>query len=189
VLIVETLFPKVRAAVKRGAPNHLFMGEHLAVRLIPDAVIKAMGPHIDVYLAQAVEVSRQSPPEWQYFQKDRWDTEYALLGQKPIVIVDWGAVFSLGEAFPHRNSMIKPEKEASDDSAKFVTDAFESDYIIGLFLCKLWGHHKNDTNIFNNKAERTYLKEDGSPYPYRTECLTKANFSAQDQVFKRLLKP
>ena len=84
-LIVSTLFPQIRDAVKRGAPNHLFMGEHPAIRMIPDAVITAMAPHIDVYLAQAVEVSPQRPPEWQVFQSNRWDHEYAL-HQKPTVI-------------------------------------------------------------------------------------------------------
>lgn len=182
-LIASTLFPQVRAAVKRGAPNHLFLGEHLAVRMIPDAVISAMAPHIDAYLAQAVEVSPQRPPEWQVFQSDRWDHEYALL-KKPIIIVDWGAVFSLGEPFEYRGATIKPEREASDESAKFVLDAFERPYIVGLFLCKLWGNHKNDANFFQDRATRTYLKPDGTPYPYRTEALQKANFEAQTRVFE-----
>jgi hypothetical protein len=182
-LIASTLFPQVRAAVKRGAPNHLFLGEHLAVRMIPDAVITAMAPHIDAYLAQAVEVSPQRPPEWQVFQSDRWDAEHALL-KKPIIIVDWGAVFSFDKAFEYKGATIKPEREASNEAAKFVLDAFDRPYIIGLFLCKLWGEHKNDANFFQNRATRTYLKPDATPYEYRTEALKNANLEAQRRVFE-----
>ena len=182
-LVASTLFPQVREAVKRGAPNHLFLGEHLAVRMIPDAVIAAMAPHIDGYLAQAVEVSPQRPPEWQLFQADRWDHEYDLL-KKPIVVVDWGAVFSRSEPFEYKGATIKPEKEASDDSAQFIADAFDRTYIVGLFLCKLLGDHRNDANFFQDRATRTYLKGDATPYPYRTERLKQANFAAQKKVFE-----
>jgi hypothetical protein len=184
-LIAKTLFPQLRSAVKRGAPQHLFLGEHLAVRLIPDEVIAAMAPHVDAYLAQAVEVSPQRPPEWQVFQADRWAHEHALL-QKPIIIVDWGAVFSFGEAFENKGATIKPEKEASDEAAQFVLDAFAQPHIIGLFLCKLWGTHGNDERFFQNRAARAYLKPDASEYPYRTDALRKANFEAQRRVFQEL---
>jgi hypothetical protein len=167
------------------APNHLFLGEHLAVRMIPDAVITAMAPHIDAYLAQAVEVSPQRPPEWQVFQRDRWDHEHALL-KKPIIVVDWGAVFSLGGAFEFKGATIKPEKEASDEAAQFVLDAFERPYIIGLFLCKLWGNHGNDARFFQDRAARAYLKPDATEFPYRTEALRKANFEAQRRVFDQI---
>lgn len=177
-LIASTLFPHVREAVKRGAPHHLFLGEHLAVRMIPDAVITAMAPHIDGYLAQAVEVSPQRPPEWQVFQSERWDAEYKLL-QKPIIIVDWGAVFSFGEPFEYKGYTVKAEREASDEAAKFITDAFDRPYIIGLFLCKLMGDHRNDANFFQNRASRAYLKNDATPYPYRTARLKEANFAVQ----------
>ena len=182
-LIASTLFPKVRAAVRRGAPNHLFLGEDLAVRMIPDAVIKAMAPHVDAYLAQAVEVSPQRPPEWQVFQGDRWEHEYALL-HKPIVIVDWGAVFSFGEAFDCKGATIKPEREASDEAARFITDAFERPYTIGLFLCKLWGNHGNDKNFFQDRATRTYLRPDATPYEYRTEALKRGLLEARRRVFE-----
>ena len=181
-LIASTLFPQVRAAVKRGAPHHLFLGEHLAVRMIPDAVIATMAPHIDAYLAQAVEVSPQRPPEWQIFQRERWDAEYALL-QKPIIIVDWGAVFSFDQPFEYKGATIKSEREASDDAAKFIGDAFERPYIIGLFLCKLLGDHRNDANFFQNRATRTYLKPDATAYPYRTERLKRALREVQARLF------
>ena len=181
-LIASTLFPQVKAAVKRGAPHHLFLGEHLAVRMIPDAVIAAMAPHIDAYLAQAVEVSPQRPPEWQVFQRERWDAEYALL-QKPIIIVDWGAVFSFDQPFEYKGATIKSEREASDDAAKFIGDAFERPYIIGLFLCKLLGDHRNDANFFQNRATRTYLKPDATAYPYRTERLKRALREVQARLF------
>ena len=149
--------------------------------MIPDAAIKVMAEHVDAYLTQAVEVSPQRPPEWQVFQRDRWDHEYALL-QKPIIIVDWGAVFSLGEPLEYKGATIKPEREASDEAAKFITDAFDRPYIIGLFLCKLLGDHRNDANFFDNKATRTYLKGDGTPYAYRTEALRKANLGVRKTV-------
>lgn len=186
-LVAETLFPVVRGACKQGAPQHLFLGEHLAVRMVPDAVLRVMGKYVDAYLAQAVEVSPQRPPEWQVFQRDRWDHEYALL-QKPIVIVDWGAVFSLGPPFDYQGATIKPEREASDDAAQFIADAFDAPYIVGLFVCKLWGDHRNDTNFFNDRATRTYLRNDGTPYAYRTERLRDANFRAQQRVFDEIYR-
>lgn len=184
-LVAETLFPVVRAACKEGAPNHLFLGEHLALRMIPDAVIKVMAKYVDAYLAQAVEVSPQNPPEWQVFQTDRWDYEYRLL-QKPIIIVDWGAVFAVKEAFVHRGTTIKTERVASDDAARFITDAFAQPYIVGLFLCKLMGQHQNDVRIFESRADRTYLRPDGTPYEYRSERLKRALLDAQNSVYRSL---
>lgn len=143
-----------------------------------------MGKCVDAYLTQAVEVSPQRPPEWQVFQRDRWDHEYALL-QKPIVIVDWGAVFSYGEAFDYKGATIKPEREASEDAARFIRDAFGRPYIIGLFLCKLLGDHRNDALFFDDRATRTYLRGDGTPYAYRTEALKRANLTAQKKVYER----
>jgi hypothetical protein len=58
-----------------------------------------------------------------------------------------------------------PEGEAADDVAKFITDALEAPYIIGLFLCKLWSDHKNDANFFVNRATRTCLQPGGTPTP------------------------
>jgi hypothetical protein len=152
--------------------------------MIPDSVIKVMGKYVDAYLAQAVEVSPQRPPEWQIFQRDRWDHEYKLLN-KPIVIVDWGAVFTYGEPFDYKGATIKPEREASDDSAKFISDSFDAPYIIGLFVCKLLGDHSNDANFFQNRATRTYLKGDGTPYVYRTERLKQALHEVQKTVYDR----
>jgi hypothetical protein len=176
VLIVNTLFPRLKKAINRAAPNHLFMGEHLGVRLVPDAVIKAMGPHIDVYLAEAVEVSEHRPPDWQLFQKNRWDQEHKLTGNKPIIIADWVSPFSYGPAFENRGYTIKPEKESTDDAARFLEDAFATDYIIGLFVCKLCGGYGNDENYFQKRCTRTYLKPDATPYPYRTERIKKLPF-------------
>jgi hypothetical protein len=188
VLVAETLFPAVRAAVKAGAPNHLFLGEHLALRMIPDPVLRVMGRYIDGYLTQAVEISPQRPPEWQIFQTAAWDREHALVG-KPIIICDWGAIFSHGAPFDYRGGLIKSEKEASDDAAQFIADAFDRPYIVGLFLCKLLGNHRNDAQFFQDRATRTYMRGDGTPYPYRTERLRSANLAAQAAVFARLGSP
>ncbi len=55
-------------------------------------------------------------------------------------------------------------KESIEDAAKFITDAFDRLSIVGLFLCKLLGDHRNDANFFQDRATRTYLKGDGTPY-------------------------
>lgn len=177
-LVAATLFPAVRAALKEGAPNHLFLGEHLALRMTPDAVLGEMAKHIDGYMAQAVEISPRRPPEWQVFDAPAWDREAALIG-KPIVVCDWGALFTHGEAFDYRGGLIKPEREASDDAARWIGDAFERPYLVGLFLCKLAGNHRNDATFFQDRASRTYLRPDGTPYAYRSARFREACFAAQ----------
>ena len=94
-----------------------------------------------------------------------------------------------GEPFEYKGATIKPEREASDDAAKFISDAFDAPYIVGLFVCKLLGDHKNDANFFQDRATRTYLRGDGTPYAYRTEALKRANFAAQKKVFGKAADP
>jgi hypothetical protein len=181
-LVAATLFPVVRAAVNEGAPHHLFLGEHLALRMTPDAVLAEMAKHIDGYLAQAVEISPRRPPEWQIFDAPAWDREAALVG-KPVIVCDWGALFSFGESFDHRGGLVKPEQEASDDAARWIQDAFARPYVVGLFLCKLAGNHRNDTAFFQDRASRTYLQPDGAPYAYRTATFRAAAFAAQAAAY------
>lgn len=117
---------------------------------------------------------------------ERWLNACKSL-QKPVVFVDWGALFSYRAPLEDRGATIKPEGEASDETAKCVTDAFERPYINGLFLCKLLGNHRNDANFFQDRATRTYLRNDGPAYEYRTNALKQANIEVQKSVLQAII--
>jgi hypothetical protein len=175
-LAADTLYAQLKAAVKEGAPHHLFLGERFVLRKSPDAVLKAVGKHVDVFSTQALILSRHRPPEWQQFQADGWDHEMKMTG-KPILVVDWAAPFSLGAAYDSEHGPIKTEAEAAEDSANWLTAALAHPGIVGVFRCQLIGTHGND-RWFEGKAKRTYLRDDGTPFPIMAARVREANQTA-----------
>lgn len=182
-LVAEEFYRMARVAVKTGAPNHMFFGERYVLRMYPDEVIKVVGKYVDVFCTQALILSPQRPPEWQYFQEDGYDHEYSLT-KKPMIVIDWAAPFSTGESYDNWNGFIKNEKEASDDAAKWLTDAFQKPYMIGVFKCQLIGYHGNDKRFPKGKMKRTYLQDDGSSFEYRTKKTIEAHKQVLDTVYK-----
>jgi hypothetical protein len=69
------LYSILREATQAAAPKHLFFDEKFYLRSAPDTVLKAIGPHIDVFSTQPLILSPQRPPEWQVFQGDAYDRE------------------------------------------------------------------------------------------------------------------
>ena len=182
-LAADTLYTRLKAAVKEGAPNHLFFGERFVLRKAPDTVLKAVGKHVDVFCTQALILSRHRPPEWQQFQADGWDHELKMTG-KPILVVDWAAPFSLGETFESEHGRIKKEADAADDSAKWLTAALTHPGIVGVFRCQLIGLHGND-RWFEGKAKRNYLRDDGIPFPSIGPKMSEANRSALKAAYEK----
>jgi hypothetical protein len=180
-LIAEQLIATVRKACKAGAPNHLFLGERTFLRSVPAEVLKVMGRPVDVFCTQAIILSAHRPPEWQIFQREGYDREHALV-KKPMIIVDWAAPFSLGAAFESERGMIHDEAAAAEMAAKFVTDAFEPPYMIGLFICQVIGSHAND-QWFDGKAKRTYLRDDGIAFEHRRAKLKAANAAVLQRLY------
>lgn len=180
-LVADTFFAALRAACKAGAPRHLFLGERTQLRAIPDGVLRAMGRHVDVFCTQALIRSAQRPPEWQDFQRDAYDREAALTG-KPMIVVDWAAPFSLGATFDHEHGVIRAERDAAADSARFVRDCLAAPYMIGLFICQPIGTHPND-RWFDGRARRTYLAPAGPPFVHRAAQLRAANEAALARVY------
>ena len=156
-----------------GAPHHLFLGERFVLRKAPDAVLKAVGKHVDVFSMQAIILSRHRPPESQRFQADGWDHEMKMTG-RPILVVDWAAPFSLGAAFDTERGTIKSEAEAAEDSAKWLAAALAHPDIVGVFRCQLIGTRGND-RWFEGKAKRTYLRDHGTPFPEMAAKVSAAN--------------
>jgi hypothetical protein len=181
-LIAEQLFVTTRAAVKAGAPHHLYLGERTYLRSVPPAVLKVMGKYIDVFCTQAIIFAAQRPPEWQVFQPAGYDREFALVNQ-PMIIVDWAAPFSLSAAFEHEHGTIKAEAEATEDAMKFLNAAFERPYLIGVFICKLIGTHGNDTRFFGERARRSYLRMDGTFYEKRSPRLKETNATLLQKLY------
>jgi len=56
--------------------------------------------------------------------------------------------------------------------------------IVGLFRCQLAGTHGND-RWFEGKAKRTYLRDDGTPFPIMAARIREANQAACDQATAR----
>jgi hypothetical protein len=181
-LIAEQLFATARAAVKAGAPQHLYLGERTQLRSVPDAVLKVMGKYVDVFCTQAIIRVPRTVPEWQVFQRDGYDREFALVN-KPMVIVDWAAPFSLSAAFDTPQGRIKAEAEATADAVQFLHDAFARPYLTGVFICQLIGTHPNDKNFFDLKAHRTYLKPDGTLYDFRSARLKETNAALLQKLY------
>lgn len=69
-IVAEELYPHMRAAVKTGAPNHLFLGERFVLRMAPEPVLRAVGRAADVFCTQSLILSPHRPPERQVFQPD-----------------------------------------------------------------------------------------------------------------------
>jgi hypothetical protein len=175
-MVADTHYAQLKAAVHEGAPRHMFFGERFVLRKTKDAVLQAVGKYVDVFCTQALILSRHRPPEWQLFQADGWDHEMKMTG-KPILVVDWAAPFSLGAAFDTEHGPIKSEAEAAEDSAKWLTAALAHPGIVGVFRCQLIGTHGND-RWFEGKAKRTYLRDDGTPFPEMAERVSAANRAA-----------
>ena len=182
-VIADAHYAQLKAAVREGAPKHLFLGERFVLRKAPDPVLKAVGKHVDVFCTQALILSRHRPPEWQTFQSDGWDHEFKLTG-KPVLVIDWAAPFSLGEAFDSEHGRIKTEAEAAEDSAKWLTAALAHPGIVGVFRCQLIGTHGND-RWFEGKAKRTYLRDDGTPFPIMAARVREANQAALKAAYDK----
>jgi hypothetical protein len=181
-LIAEQLFATTRAAVKAGAPHHLYLGERTQLRSVPDAVLKVMGKYADVFCTQAIIRVPRRPPEWQTFQPAAYDHEFALVN-KPMIIVDWAAPFSLGAPFASDYGSIKAEAEAADDASRFLHEAFARPYLTGIFICQLIGTHPNDERFFGARARRSYLRPNGMNYDLRSARLKEANHALLQRLY------
>ena len=180
----ETLYRAMKSSVAAAAPNHLFCGERFYLRNAPKAVLRAIGPHVDLFCTQALILSPQRPPEWQTFQRDGFDAEFDAVG-RPMLVVDWAAPFSLGEGFDHERGLIEPERAASDAAADWLEAAAATPYVVGVFKCQLIGTHGND-KWFGDRSRRTYLQDDGRPFAYRTQRTRDAHAAALRQVYSAL---
>lgn len=180
--VAETLYRSMLNATRLAAPNHLFFGERFYLRSAPDEVLRAVGKHVDVFCTQALILSPQRPPEWQVFQREGYDHEFEIV-QKPIVIIDWAAPFSLGKMFDTERGVIKNEQDAALEAAEWLKSAVATPFIIGVFKCQFIGTHAND-RWFDGRARRTYLKDDGAPFGVRTSITEKAHNDALNSAYQ-----
>ncbi len=182
-LFAEVWYATLRRAVKQAAPNHLFMGERHQLRDTPDAVLRVVGKHVDVFLTQALIRSKQRPPEWQVFQPEAYRHEHDLT-QKPMIIVDWATPFSLGEDFPNENGPIKNERQATDDMALWLREFAKLPFTVGVFKCQFIGSHAND-RWFEGKAKRTLIQDDGSDFKHMSPGMAKAHRQTLEAVYQK----
>lgn len=159
------------------------------MRASPRPVLEAVGKHSDVFLTQALILSKHRPPEWQVFQPEAYRQEHAWLGGKPMLIVDWTAPYSMAESFDTEHGTLKPEAEASREAARWLSHAIKEPYIAGIFLCQLAGTHVNDRFFPPGSMKRTFLREDGSRTAFRTSIFSRANAAALRYVYSDLKAP
>ena len=180
-VVADRLYDGFRRAIREAGSEHLFLGERFCLRAVPDAVLRAVGRHVDVFCTQALILSPQRPPDWQEFQPDRYAHEHRLTG-KPMMIVDWAAPFSLSEPFVSEHGVIEPEPLASEQAAGWLMQAVAQPFIVGIFKCQLIGTHAND-GWFHGRASRACLRHDGHAFPQRTAILRQAHAEALDRVY------
>lgn len=183
-LVAAELYPRLKAAVRQGAPNHLFLGERFVLRMPPEPVVRAVAKEVEVFCTQALILSPHRPPEWQTFQADGYRRAHELTGDKPMLIIDWPTPFSLDAQYETDRGVVKDERTGTDEAVHFVEGAFAEPYIIGVYICQLAGRHGNDRWFPEGRMKRTYLKDDGTPYPYRTRRMAEANRAVLDKVYR-----
>ena len=174
-LVAETLYAQLRQSVRAAAPGKLFFGERFVLRMAPEPVLRAVGRHVDVFCTQALILSPQRPPEWQVFQKEGYDRDRELTNNKPMIVIDWAAPFSLDETYETERGVIKNEEEASREAAEWLESVFSLPYVIGVFKCQLIGSHGNDRWFPEGRMKRTYLRDDGLPFDVRTPVTKHAH--------------
>jgi len=191
-LIADRLYAATRSAIREGAPNHLFLGESVTFRNLPDPVLKAIGPHIDAYSGQVIEFSwgariiEDVPGQaenWRVFNKVAFDHVHALTG-KPIIVDDWVASFSLGETYDTGTEcgVFYDEKRATEEAAEWLMTAFKQPHLIGVFMCTPIGTHAAD-RLLGGTSRRSYFRDDGTPFPVRTDMMKKANREALQAAY------
>ncbi|MBM3725535.1 MAG: hypothetical protein FJW40_08935 [Acidobacteria bacterium] len=185
-IAADSLYSLLRETVRQAAPHHLFFGEKFVLRLPPDAVLKAVGKHVDVFLTQALILSPRRPPEWQAFQADGYRREHALTGGKPMIVVDWASPFSLDETYDTERGTVKAERPASEDSARWLDAALREPYMVGVFMCQLIGVHGNDRWFPAGRMKRTYLRDEGTAFSTRAALLSAAHEATLKRVYGTL---
>ncbi|MEM9281679.1 MAG: hypothetical protein AAGA96_07635 [Verrucomicrobiota bacterium] len=186
--VADEFYQHLRAASKAGAPNHLFFGERFRLRGAPDEVIASVARHVDVFCTQALILSPQRPPEWQIFQEEGFRHEAKLIGDKPMMVIDWAAPFSLRNPFETIRGRIEEEITASEQAAEWLVQAATEPYMIGIFKCQLIGLHGND-KWFDGRSRRTYLQDDGTHWQSRTGLTRQAHLEALRTVYQAAQNP
>lgn len=126
------------------------------------------------FLTQALILSPPRPPECQTFQAARYRHELALTG-KPAIVVDWASPFSLGESDDTPHGRVKTGTEASEDSARWVSDALDPPFIVGVLMCQSIGTHGNDWWFPAGGMKRTYPRDDGAAFEARASIMRRVH--------------
>jgi len=174
-LVADELYRSLRGLVREGAPGKLFFGERFVLRMVPAPVLRSVGRYVDVFCTQALILSPQRPPEWQVFQRDGFESDRAQVGDKPMMVIDWAAPFSLDTTYETEKGTVRAEEVASHEAARWLEQVFELPYVVGVFKCQLIGTHGNDRWFPTGRMKRTYLRDDGLPYEYRTDVTREAH--------------
>lgn len=182
-IVAEELYRRLQAVTREAAPNKLFFGERFVLRMVPAPVLRAVGRYVDVFCTQALILSPQRPPEWQVFQPEGFEGDRAHVGDKPFMVIDWAAPFSLDTTYETIKGTVKAEKEASEEAALWLEKVFQLPYVIGVFKCQWIGSHGNDRWFPTGRMKRTYVRDDGEHFPFRTEITRKAHARVLSSVY------
>ena len=125
-LIAREYFRIIGTANRKYDPDHLIFGDRLSFYTYDEDVLKEMLPWIDAIAFQ--------PHFWNTFSKKEFDAMYELSG-KPILLCDFAIRFKDGDKDVQMWKMEEDSFAAGRAYTNYVTDALQSEYIIGVFWC------------------------------------------------------
>ena len=122
------VFSRLGEANRKHDPDHLIFGDRFAFNTIVPEVLEEMLPWVDAIAIQ--------PPFQPGFPKQEFDRIHQLTG-KPILICDFAIRFKDGDK-PIRGWKLQENAQVAGQLyEKYVRDALETSYIVGVFWCNL----------------------------------------------------
>lgn len=129
--VATQYYKTVTEAIRRYDPNHLILGDRYnGNKGIPDAVLRAMVPYVDVLSVQYFTGKTAAEYATMISDLRRW---HELTG-KPVVIADIGNWVPT-DLNPHRTSDMETQAERGEDYAHGLATAMAEPWIIGWHWC------------------------------------------------------
>jgi len=143
-------------------PDHLIFGERYAMRDLPDVVVEAALPHIDVLSVQPMTIG---------FESSEFERLHELSG-KPMLVSDHSVAYPTAE---HSNTLWEDVEDAAAvgrEYGTFLDTAFARPFFIGLLRCEYSDHVTGDL------LRQGMVDLDGEPRTAITDAMKAAHARA-----------
>lgn len=155
--VATQYYKTVTEAIRRYDPNHLILGDRYnGNKGIPEAVLRAMTPYVDVLSVQYFTGKTDSEYNKMLTDLRGW---YELTG-KPVVIADIGNWVPT-QMNPHRTSDMKTQAERGEDYAHGLEAVMAEPWIIGWHWCgyienlgRGWGIKDPNDEYYSDLTDR-----------------------------------